>query len=180
VGSPTCSTLRHSNEVERLSTGGKQLPQSAVSVVAMGGSAETSYHSAQAVSQWARPDVELPRTATVAVVCHTSAHRTPFLLGSWPDGLCGSETSVALRPLWLCDLCGSATSVALRWEKVDGRSAHPYHQARGGNSCTRDSLWGLSYLYNSYHATGSSSLWAAPQKQVTVALRTCRSGHVLM
>jgi hypothetical protein len=29
-------------------------------------------------------------------------------------------------------------------------------------------------------AAGSSSLWAAPQKQVTVALRPCRSGHVLM
>jgi len=40
----------------------------------MGGSVETSYRRAQAVSQWARPDVELPRTATVAVVCHTSAH----------------------------------------------------------------------------------------------------------
>jgi len=89
VGSPTCSTLRHSNEVERLSTGGKQLPQSAVAVVAMGGSAETSYRSAQAVSQWARPDVELPRTATVAVVCHTSAHRTPFLFGGY-----GNATSV--------------------------------------------------------------------------------------
>jgi len=40
----------------------------------MGGSVETSYRRAQVVSQWARPDVELPRTATVAVVCHTSAH----------------------------------------------------------------------------------------------------------
>ena len=64
-----------------------------------------------------------------------------------------------------------------RKEKVDGRSAHPYHQARGRISCTRDSLWGLSYLYNSYHATGSSSLWAAPQKPATIALRPCRSGH---
>jgi len=100
VGSPACSTLRHSNEVERLSTGGKQLPQSAVAVVAMGGSAETSYRSAQAVSQWARPDVELPRTATVAVVCHTSAHRTPFLFGGYGNatsatGKSSPETEVS-------------------------------------------------------------------------------------
>jgi len=56
----------------------------------MGGSVETSYRRAQDVSQWARPDVELPRTATVAVVCHTSAHFFWPLAGlvwvAWMDG----------------------------------------------------------------------------------------------
>jgi hypothetical protein len=47
-----------------------------------------------------RPDVELPRTATVAVVCRTSAH---FLL----VGGCGSGASAALAALRLWRLCGA-------------------------------------------------------------------------